>query len=519
VEISENNINDNQNVNENDDCASDVVEDVSQIDETNSEPEIASDPDVLTEVYIFENQRRSAFPPYDYGANSLPGERHVFSDESGKIAAEYSNLKASAPPIGYIWEDGSQWEVDKEYTQTDDEGWSYGIDFLGVMRNYRGKKSATKPFGRSVRRRRWRRKVRQSSDVQTESEGLNSFKHIPKALCVLSNGLKIDETEEVLKDTLLTVDPSTILVVEIFENQRRSALPPYDFGNNTFPGERSLFSDESGKVNAPYTTLDDALPPPGYIWDPSPPGVWTIDKDYTQTDENGWSYGIDFSAIMRNYRVNNSTTKAFGRSARRRRWIRHAIDQSIIRAIESLPTPNLETNGSSSFSAESTTDTAAEISSTDAASKSTKSSNSSASPNKTGESKSKSSSEKSKSNEIVQSASTEELPVPEMKRGYFKKEGNIVKVWPTFYFVLSSNDNQSTLSFYLKDLDTPPYGENFRGVINLKGSQVTRVGAHVSITDSQFQNSKFEFADENEKTEWIAAIKAHIAYSNYRQFK
>ncbi len=42
------------------------------------------------------------------------------------------------------------WQVDKSYTHTDEQGWSYGVDFGTIMSNYRKGKSSSEPFGAGI---------------------------------------------------------------------------------------------------------------------------------------------------------------------------------------------------------------------------------------------------------------------------------------------------------------------------------------------------------------------------------
>ncbi len=117
----------------------------------------------------------------------------------------------------------------------------------------------------------------------------------------------------------------------IFENQRRAVLYPHEFGpSNLLLNERAPFSDDSGYNPAPYSCLDDVTPPTGFVWDPSPEtGGWKIDYTYTQTDPEGWCYGIDFNFISSNLKKGESTTSPFLRSVRRRRWTRAVLAELI----------------------------------------------------------------------------------------------------------------------------------------------------------------------------------------------
>lgn len=426
----------------------------------------------LVFVHIYENQRRSTLPPYSWGNHMMIGERGNFSDETGKYNAKYTTLRKAAPPKGYKWHEGSEWTVDTDYTETDDEGWSYGIDFKGTMRNYRNNSSVTSPFGRSVRRRLWRRDIVQLDNTEgattTSKDGSTQQKESDAASIPISLCLDCDDSIPDIEEDVLNVVASTILVVETFENQRRSALPPYDWGYHSMLGERASFSDESGKNNCAYSKLAEASPPPGYMWDPSPPGTWVVDKDYTQTDDEGWSYGIDFAAVMRNYRSNTSVVKGLGRSVRRRRWIRNALNESVIKPVEIKGSLSTTLSSESIFKDIDTGNT---------------------------------------------NPKSDQLDIPLMKRGYMKKEG-VIKNWQIRYFVLVATERGSTLSFYVQEKDTAPFGENLKGTIDLHGATIMRSSVYITLTDREYHTLKVEIESEAEKMEWISALSAHISFAN-----
>lgn len=87
------------------------------------------------------------------------------------------------------------------------------------------------------------------------------------------------------------------LEVRLFENQKRSLLPPYEWGRgHLLPSDRSEFSDETGTISCSYNPYDSTAVPydtPGFEWD----GEWKHDLTYTTCDAEGWSYGLDFGKI------------------------------------------------------------------------------------------------------------------------------------------------------------------------------------------------------------------------------
>ena len=111
-------------------------------------------------VEIFENQRRNV--AMYWGKHLLTGlERGAFSDEAGEVNFHIESLETADPPAGYSWVDDeySNWEIDMDYTNTDDKGWCYAFDFNMMMHNLRKGKSVTKGTGLTVRRRKWRRRA------------------------------------------------------------------------------------------------------------------------------------------------------------------------------------------------------------------------------------------------------------------------------------------------------------------------------------------------------------------------
>jgi hypothetical protein len=115
-----------------------------------------------------------------------------------------------------------------------------------------------------------------------------------------------------------------VVKLEVFENERRSMLPPYAFG----PGNllfHAHFSDASGEssyggLGGDCDCLGDATPPEGFEWATN----WRLDKVYTQQDTEGWSYGVTYLSLNRNLHRKRSTTNPAGRSHRRRKWVRYA---------------------------------------------------------------------------------------------------------------------------------------------------------------------------------------------------
>ena len=218
----------------------------------------------VIEYHVFENQRRVFL---EWGSRHLlPFERTAYTDESGSIACPFNNHDVKFnPPKGYEWRDDSkdQWLVDKEYTNTDEEGWVYGTDFGYIMQNLRAGRSTTTSQLRSVRRRRWKR-------IAVEEK----FKGVDSAVVSVKADRSGSEYE----------------LFHVFYNERRGLLT-LSFGpGNLFPTDRHAFTDENGQRSYPdCTSVEDITAPTGYKWMEG--SSWEIDKTYTKTDEFGWTYG------------------------------------------------------------------------------------------------------------------------------------------------------------------------------------------------------------------------------------
>jgi hypothetical protein len=108
--------------------------------------------------------------------------------------------------------------------------------------------------------------------------------------------------------------------VEVYENQRRQPYYPFDWSTRAYT--RPLYSDESLTVGYKFESRDNALPPPGCSW----ASEWCIDKKYTDTDDNGWIYGLAFRRIVSDRKHGKpSYTKAQNMMARRRKWVRKVV--------------------------------------------------------------------------------------------------------------------------------------------------------------------------------------------------
>lgn len=106
------------------------------------------------------------------------------------------------------------------------------------------------------------------------------------------------------------------VLIEVFENQRRQPFPPFNWSPPSITTAK--FSDLNFNVSYIFADLDDASSPQGGEWI----GDWMIDTSYTQTDEDGWSYGFTFAKVVDNYLKKSSLVNSNNTHARRRKWVR-----------------------------------------------------------------------------------------------------------------------------------------------------------------------------------------------------
>lgn len=274
------------------------------------------------EYHIFQNQRRSMGL---WGSNSLHADEFEFTDESGTVHCPFTPYDTGIdPPDGFSWEPDyvTEWKVDRSYTTTDEDGWSYGLDFGWIMTSYREGKSASSSAGvRTCRRRRWRRVAKRVTPMPVTSLDQTPSERDTKVLESLKGTEGFDEDDESpeIEDEVIESPQQVeeLKLFEVYENQR--IVVNWDSAN-LFSAERPPFSDETGEIRYNYTSINAKNePPPGYEWVDLD---WKVDTDYTNTDPEGWVYGIDFTWIMANLKKGRSTTSSMGRSVRRRKYIR-----------------------------------------------------------------------------------------------------------------------------------------------------------------------------------------------------
>ena len=119
----------------------------------------------------------------------------------------------------------------------------------------------------------------------------------------------------------------------------------------------------------------------------------------------------------------------------------------------------------------------------------------------------------------AQSLVDDKLPVPPMHCGYMDKlGGSILKNWKNRYFVLNSTERTCKLTYYEKSKDTPPFGVNEKGILDLKGRLLDIRGGYLVLVGSGREKGekkifKMSCKEPALKSQWVDALNAHIAYS------
>lgn len=110
----------------------------------------------------------------------------------------------------------------------------------------------------------------------------------------------------------------------------------------------------------------------------------------------------------------------------------------------------------------------------------------------------------------VVAITSQEIKVPDMKKGYMLKQGHVVKNWKNRFFVLE----EGMLTYYESSTANAPYGVNKKGEMSLRDVTVSDSKTFVTLS-SRGKNGAdlvLEIKYPNEREEWIAAIRQHAAW-------
>lgn len=101
-------------------------------------------------------------------------------------------------------------------------------------------------------------------------------------------------------------------LVEVFENERY--IPISGWGKNLLASDRHIYSNRDGSVGFP--TLEEyetAMKSVGWEYDVVSSESWMLCKDDKNTDEEGWSYSVDFGGF--NEKEKENTERRTSRSS------------------------------------------------------------------------------------------------------------------------------------------------------------------------------------------------------------
>ena len=126
------------------------------------------------------------------------------------------------------------------------------------------------------------------------------------------------------------------IVVEFFENSRRTPYPPFNWADNAFT--RSRFSNMDFGVGYSFEEKEKAKPPRGYEWIDGE--AWRLDKSHLKTDDDGWIYGLMFGKLLSDQKQHVSITKPAHMHARRRKWVRRVRLSASTASSASSASPN-----------------------------------------------------------------------------------------------------------------------------------------------------------------------------------
>ncbi|CDW73311.1 tectonin beta-propeller repeat-containing protein 1 [Stylonychia lemnae] len=125
----------------------------------NNKPQ--DDKQIQRKIFVtYENQR---WWLSSWTSTLLPGERHSWSDQKGEMQLPKEAFKL--PSKDWEWED--IWHVDKHPEFTDDDGWSYGVDFSSPFHKHQGMFDV-------VRKRKWVRVCKKKNSTPHKESKANS---------------------------------------------------------------------------------------------------------------------------------------------------------------------------------------------------------------------------------------------------------------------------------------------------------------------------------------------------------
>lgn len=132
-----------------------------------SSQEIDREGQMLVEIY--ENERLDG--------KLLPQDPKKYSDKHAAPGTGHDAIPEGELPEGHEWV--TEWEIDRNYTAVDNDGWTYAADFVEIVRLLRDDLShASRHPTDAVRRRRWIRYRQSPDDVPSSPRESNEAKSL-----------------------------------------------------------------------------------------------------------------------------------------------------------------------------------------------------------------------------------------------------------------------------------------------------------------------------------------------------
>ena len=110
---------------------------------------------------------------------------------------------------------------------------------------------------------------------------------------------------------------------------------------------------------------------------------------------------------------------------------------------------------------------------------------------------------------------------PEIMKGWGTKQGHVWKTWKRRFFVLESDNSSSTIRYYVEEASNPPFGEDMKGELNVRGYKATTKtvdnGTAVYLTGKNEDDKDLTIVIDGaqERQAWIQALSDHVAYRKF----
>ena len=106
--------------------------------------------------------------------------------------------------------------------------------------------------------------------------------------------------------------------------------------------------------------------------------------------------------------------------------------------------------------------------------------------------------------------------VPELKKGFIKKEGQLRHSTKNRFFVLRIvSGSESVLTYFVSERSEAPFGVDEKGSLSLKGAKLKEpVNLNMTLSGADGRELKLTFASLDDLAAWRSAFEIHLQYSN-----